>query len=318
MVCFATAGLSSILPRALWDWSWRTMPVVVLVTLAAIFARNLKVAAVLSIVGVMLSSAINEVPQQIGEIEWQQREFPGANTQGGWIANQAPRLAVPAGAEMKVSERLTQLAVDSRVVNKVVQEKFFLSSAINILNLPPDTVVADVDTTTIKFAIPSGTITTNGGFMRDAMSGNRPRIPLSELRDDAAHSDRYGNLNTGLEPTEFAVSSAHFSQSPSIIPDAGGEVSGIFRVKLAKRRVLATLPVEQGASWQAGLNKLTVDKAAENTLAGYDISLHLTQSNILADPYWGTSGLNLTKDSLIVLWIEHLTQPHRILDGTRV
>ena len=137
-------------------------------------------------------------------------------------------------------------------------------------------------------------------------NGNPGQLPAQEQREE------FGSNNSriaGMDANEWSASSGYFRVAAKEVPTAGALVEGKVLVSLVRRRLIANMPVAEGAQWRPGLHRFTLSDVPppQATLANF----HATLATVLADPRGDTGGLALTAASFFALWIEHDTLGYR-------
>ena len=334
IIYFVKAGLSTVLATALADWAWRFLPGIGAVVLGCLFTRSLRV----GVLGVALALCT-----AIWMFQWPY----GRDRIVHPLLTVAPAplpgiIAPPPGARLGIEAKSVgfERTVFQQSAN---QREERLSVALNVhaAGMPADVLIRGVSFRANAIHLPGRTVSA-GGAGRNPLAGlpddmvvqsirlqqnatppartasaaganSNPFaftggsvLPAQEQRDDFGRSD--GGFRSS-DPTQWRVATEYLRFTAKDIAPAGALVEGTVHVALARRRTIATLPLDEGATWQPGLHRFALSRVSDpNALTA---QFRGTLATILADPRGDTGGLALTPRTSFALWLEHTSLPYR-------
>lgn len=319
VVYFLKTGLAVVLATALADWAWRFLPGLAAVVLGCAFTRSLKV----GVPGVALALAL-----AVWIFQWPHGRDRLANPLLGSTAPKPPgRIAAPAGSRIEIVPKSAEFArlnynPGPRGTGKQTEERLATTLRLRVSGLPENVLVSRIRLQDAKIQLPGRTVeetedishavgysvsgALNNEVLAQEMSANSSGLPTQEQREEFGSSN---HRIAGMEANEWRASSNYLRLAAKDVPSAGALVGGKVLVSLARRRLIATLPVTEGAQWRPGLHRFTLSDVppSQATLANF----HATLATVLADPRGDTGGLALTPASSFALWLEHDALPYR-------
>ena len=322
VVYFVKAGLSVVLATALADWAWRFLPGIAAVVLGCAFTRSLKVGVPGVALALWLATFVFQWPYGRDRI---------ANPLLGSAAPKPPGLiAPPPGSRIEIMPKSVEFArinygLDMTPGNGTrTEERLAATLRLHASGLPADVLVSSVRLQGANVQLPGRTleetddasrphsIRSSGIFvMSPNMIGPRTgatpgQLPAQEQREEFGSNT---GRSTGMEANEWQATSGYFRVAAKEVPAAGVLVEGKVLVSLARKRLIATLPVAEGAQWQPGLHRFTLSDVSPPQAT--NANFHATLATVLADPLGETGRLALTPASNFSLWIEHASLPLR-------
>ena len=322
VVYFLKAGLSVVLANALADWAWRFLPGIAAVVLGCAFTRSLKV----GVPGVALALWLAAIVFQ-----WPYGRDRIANPLLGRAAPKPPGLiAPPAGSRIEIVPKSVQFARINYKSDAApggdqwTEERLAATLRLHASGLPADVLVSSLRLQGANVQLPGrtleetdeaskersiryfGTELMNTEMFARGTNGNPGQLPAQEQREE------FGSNNSriaGMDANEWSASSGYFRVAAKDVPPTGALIEGKVLVSLVRRRLIATLPIVEGAQWRPGLHRFTLSDVppSQATL----VNFHARLTTVLADPRGDTGQLALTPASNFALWIEHASLPFR-------
>ena len=290
---FLKAGLGSVLAESLGLWSLRFLPGIAVLVLAGMLAPGLKSALPVIAAGMGLVVVVFHYP--VGRVSGIPDRTPSSV------------IAPPAGAGVRVDSDSATFMTSYREEPyepgkpKKRIESLGVSLSLDVTGLGDEVKVDQVSASyrTLRvgdktLAFPSQAAHWNGGLPVAEESGQFNR----NSGFDAFGREHWGKLSSPM--IDFSAAD---------IPPEGAMLEGEAEVRLVRRKTVATLPVETGAAWQAGLHRLSLVQASppESAKLGFEAALKIVTS----DPDRRSSGLDLTRNDRHHLWLEHRSLPLR-------
>ena len=307
VVYFVKAGLSIVLARALADWAWRFLPGLAAIVLGCAFTRSLKV----GVPGVAIALWLAAITFQ-----WPYSRDLMANPLLGNAGPKPPGIiAAPPGSHFEIEQKSVQFA-RMNVTEKEepgkprhTEERIVLLLKCHTSGLPENVIVNSVHLQGASIHLPGRVLGEMDGVSRSPRV-DPTGIPAQEQREELGHTDYINEYDfRDLDASVWKTQSNYFRMAAKDLPPSGALVEGKVLISLARRRLVTTLPLEEGAQWRPGLHRFTLSQVSPPQASAADF--RATLATVLADPRGDTGALALTPASNFALWIEHGALPYR-------
>lgn len=303
VVYFVNAGLSIVLATALADWAWRILPGIAAIVLGCAFTRSLKVGAP----GVAIALAV-----AVWIFQWPFGRDRIANPLIGEVTRPRPGIVVPPdGARIEIEPKSVQFERTNYTENAIpgigrrTEERLSIVLKLHVNALPENVLVSSVK-------LENGRIHLQGSVLAEVdrsaslqSTAGLFTLPVQEHREEFGTNEYFLR---GLDANTWQASSGLFRVAAKDLPPNGVLVEGKVFVSLARRRVITTLPLEEGAQWRPGVHRFTLSQVSPEAKTA---SFRATLATVLADPRGNTGGLSLSPRTTFALWLRHRSLPYR-------